>query len=217
MAKQNKIVSVVAQKGGCSKTTLAVNIAVQMKKNYPALRVALIDADPQRSASEWLSVSDEKSGVHVFQMEGSLESMLGRLESDVTIVDCPPGIHDVTVHAIVYSDLTLIPVGHSSLELKALTGILEACKKVTAADPTKKYLLVPSRVTAQSTSGKEFRDTLKAYGVVSRSQLAYRVAYSDGVLYGTGVCYSHPGSAAHKEISELTREVQNILKLREPK
>jgi len=210
MAK--KIIAVVAEKGGCSKTTLAVNLACKMKHDHKKLRVAILDADSQCSAIEWLQ--EGKTDVDVLQLQGDLRNQVEGMDYNYIIIDTPPGTKsaDITAQAILIADLTLIPVSHSSLELRALAGILEAVKKVSEADPSKKYLLVPARVIIQSTSGKEFRDTLKEYGNVSKSQLGYRVAYQDGYLYGAGVCTSDPRGEAHREISKLTEEVFQILK-----
>lgn len=51
-----KVISVVNQKGGTSKTALSVNLAVGMKRR--GLNVLLIDADPQADASASLGIRD---------------------------------------------------------------------------------------------------------------------------------------------------------------
>jgi len=51
------IISLLNQKGGVGKTTLAVNVAAQLARQ--GHKVLLIDADKQGSAGNWASLRDE--------------------------------------------------------------------------------------------------------------------------------------------------------------
>ena len=46
--------AVVNQKGGVGKTTLAIHLAHELKSQFPSLRITVTDADPQKSASNWI-------------------------------------------------------------------------------------------------------------------------------------------------------------------
>lgn len=46
------ILSILSQKGGTGKTTLAINLAVTAARHFDG-RVTLIDLDPQASAANW--------------------------------------------------------------------------------------------------------------------------------------------------------------------
>ena len=48
------IMAIVNQKGGCSKTTLSLNLAAAMAAQ--GKKVLLIDADPQQTAQDWAAV-----------------------------------------------------------------------------------------------------------------------------------------------------------------
>ena len=50
-----RIISIIQQKGGVGKTSLAVNLAYELKARFPELDVAIADADPQQSAAKWIS------------------------------------------------------------------------------------------------------------------------------------------------------------------
>jgi len=49
-----KTVSIINQKGGVSKTTIAVNLAGGINKLYPKLRLLFIDTDPQGNSTDVL-------------------------------------------------------------------------------------------------------------------------------------------------------------------
>ena len=53
-----KVISLICQKGGTSKTTTAINLAVEAVAC--GLEVALIDLDPQVSACDWKDIRGEK-------------------------------------------------------------------------------------------------------------------------------------------------------------
>ena len=49
----DRIIAVINQKGGTGKTTLALNLAAGLARRGPT---AVIDADPQRSISQWIAM-----------------------------------------------------------------------------------------------------------------------------------------------------------------
>jgi ATPases involved in chromosome partitioning len=53
-----KVISLVHEKGGVGKTTLAINIAASLERIGKT--VILFDTDPQRSLTEWYSVRTKK-------------------------------------------------------------------------------------------------------------------------------------------------------------
>jgi chromosome partitioning protein len=57
------IISLVNQKGGVGKTTIAINLAYSISKNKDS-NVLLIDADPQASCSQVLANNDKFNVVH---------------------------------------------------------------------------------------------------------------------------------------------------------
>lgn len=208
-----KIISVLSQKGGSSKTTLSVHLACQLKADLPQLSIAIADADPQQSAAKWLRRSDGKTGVVVYPVDEHFKAQLSQISADLIIVDLPPGVPELHAIAALQADLVLVPVGPSVLELDEITPIIDGCKQVAAMDSSKQFLFVPARIQQNTASGRDFRDVLKTFGPVTKSQLGLRVAYADSVMSGVGVNLFAPGSAAHREIQELAIEVGSILKL----
>lgn len=55
--KNTKIISIANQKGGCGKTTMTMQLAGALTTN--PLKVLVVDADPQGTATRWTANADE--------------------------------------------------------------------------------------------------------------------------------------------------------------
>lgn len=212
-----KVLSILQQKGGVGKTTIAVHLATQIKEFAPHLKIALADADPQQSASAWLRKGTTGIQVHrvASDVEGeNLKDELSSIEADLVIVDLPPAIASVSMRAALYSDVILVPVGASALDIEAARHALDLCKEAVELDPHKKFLLVPNKIQMNTASGRELREVLQDWGPVSRATLCLRVAYADAVMHGTGINEFAPYSPGYQEIGFLAEEVMALLELR---
>ena len=68
-------IAVANQKGGCAKTTTAVNLAAALAELKQ--KVLLIDLDPQANASQWLGADNDARGVfELFTTKGAANSLL---------------------------------------------------------------------------------------------------------------------------------------------
>ncbi len=218
MNNEIKVISVLQQKGGVGKTTIAVHLATQIKELFPNLKVAIADADPQKSATHWLSSGDTETGVSIHHVAGDIEGKqlkheLELIDADLVIVDLPPAIAAISMRAALYSDLLLVPVGASALDIEAAKHAIDVCKEAILLDPTKKFLLIPNRVQMNTAAGRELRTVLSKWGPVSNATLCLRVAYADAVMLGIGINAFAPGSAAYQEIGILAEEVVKLLQL----
>ena len=111
------IIAVCNQKGGCGKTTIAINLA----QAYVAdgHDVLFLDLNPQGSASDWRSIDPGLvPGFPVQEIErGDLlrQARALRRQHDVIIIDCPPQYAAASAAAIRVADLVLVPVQPSPL------------------------------------------------------------------------------------------------------
>ncbi len=119
-------------KGGCGKTTMATNLASYMSRSGQG--TALIDYDPQGSSMDWLQVRDEHlpkiSGVAAFQRHvpnastrtWSLRVPIG---TSRVVIDTPAGLSgNVLSDLIQQSDVIIIPVIPSAIDIRAATGFI---------------------------------------------------------------------------------------------
>jgi chromosome partitioning protein len=213
-----QIISVIQQKGGVGKTTLAVHLAHELRARQPDLKVTVADADPQQSASNWIARGERNgcSGVGgvVVAADGdgkNLKRELEAIDADIIIVDLPPAIESVSLRAALYANLILIPVGASALDIEAGRAAVDVSEEALGMDSSKQFLLVPSKVRSSTAAGKELRSILSGWGPVARTDIGLRVAFSDAATTGQGIAQYAPDSAAHNEIKTLAEEATQIL------
>lgn len=216
-----KVISIIQQKGGVGKTTLAVHLAHELKAQFPKLHVSVADADPQRSASNWIERGHKKGikSVSVSSVatdgEGKLlKKEIDAIKCDVCIVDLPPAIASVSLRAALYSHLMLVPVGASALDMEAARAALDVCEEAISMKAGKQFLIVPTRIQSNTGAGKEIRAVLKKWGPVSKANMGMRVSYADAATAGEGVSSFAPGSEAHAEMRSLATEASKLLGLK---
>lgn len=216
-----KVISVIQQKGGVGKTTLAVHLAHELKSKFPKMRVVVADADPQRSATNWIQRGLKRGiksvSVSTVAMDGDgklLKKEIDAIKADICIVDLPPAIASVSLRAALYSHLMLVPVGASALDMEAARAAIDVCEEAIGMKAGKKFLIVPTRIQSNTGAGKELRNVLKKWGPVSKANMGLRVSYADAATAGEGITSFAPGSEAHAEIRVLATEASKILGLK---
>lgn len=132
-----KVISLFNNKGGVGKTTLCVNIASYLKKNY-GKRIILVDADPQANSTQMLIPEDRWDNFYGEEhTSGTIMEFLAPLEegdASISIVEIPYKSTDVDNRFCI----DLIP-GHPRLSIvedilsdawnKAVSGDLGGVRK----------------------------------------------------------------------------------------
>lgn len=206
------IISLLNQKGGVGKTTIALHLAFELAKIGSVL---LIDADPQSSSLDWSTQREEKSP---FSVLGFPKKVLHReipsLSSGYawTIVDGPPASTEIATSAISASDLVLIPVQPSPLDTWAAQKILDTLIEVLIIKPHIRARFVINRLTPNTTLGKEVAASLELYSDVTTLPCALhnRTEFAKAMRVGKVAQETEPTGKAAADIANLTRNILNV-------
>ena len=207
------IISLVNQKGGVGKTTIAINIGIGMARmNY---KVGFLDTDPQGTASQWQSIE----GNVAFEVKhhpsavSSGDIMDAGLDHSLLVIDTPPAIGEITMSVLKISDLAIIPLAPSVLDIwssRTTIGMIEEAKKV---NPKLEGRLLVSRKIPRTRLAREGRDAIAALEMnVFETEISQRIAYIESMIAGVSVFQYAPKSDASKEIENLCQEIMQSTK-----
>ncbi|MCF5861700.1 ParA family partition ATPase [Aeromonas veronii] len=208
-----KVISVLNQKGGSGKTTIATHLcrAFQLAGHD----VLLIDSDPQGSARDWAAVRDEQPvpvvGIDRPTIERDIKAVSHK---DLIVIDGAPQAADLAISAIKASNLVLIPVQPSPYDIWAASDLVELVKqRIEMTDGRLKAAFVVSRAIKNTKIGAEIREALEGYGLpVLESRITQSVVYPSTAAAGTTVLDAESVSNAAQEIRALASEVLGLLK-----
>ncbi len=207
-----KVISLANQKGGCGKSTIIINLALNLalQKN----RVILFDTDPQKSSYETIHVREDK----LFKVVAVYSDIYQSLEKyepyyDYALIDTPPHDNEVVTISVVCSDLVIIPVQDSPLDIRSTKVTVDLISKAKGLNPDLQCYFLLSRIQPQTVLAKELAEILKnKYEIdILNTQISNRVAYKYSLIYGQSVTEMFSGDAAAVEINSLTNEIVNIL------
>lgn len=205
-----KIITVAQQKGGSGKTTIAANLAVVLSRQ--GKKVALLDTDPQGSLGRWYmmrrAAGDPGMDFSTASAWGvSYECDKLRREADYIFVDTPPKIDSDLKPAIRESDLVIVPVSASLVDVWATEGVLDLAQRERA-----EIMVVLNRAKAGTRVTAEVDKALENLGTRrAKTTLGHRVAFPETMGTGKGVLERGRG-AWTDEIEALTREVVKRLR-----
>lgn len=181
---------VINGKGGSGKTTVSTNLAAWLAKRGET--TVLVDADPQGSASYWLS-SRAPSLPKIFGVKIELNSRTTRSfqwrapkSTRWLITDAAPGLTDIALEDIIQNhDLIIVPVLPSDIDIRASARFIGELLLTRAMRRQRRPIaVVANRVKQQTSAWERLQKFLLSlnipYPATLRDTQQYVRAYSEG-------------------------------------
>jgi len=205
------IILIGSQKGGCGKSTTAVNISAELAGK--AHDVILVDADRQSTANNWAMDRAENKDlpeVHCIQKYENIRNTLVDLDTryEYVIVDAAGRDSRELRTGMTAANILIVPFRPSQPDLDTLPNMQEI---ITQAKDLNPNLIVFGLITMAPTNPviheeKDTRECLTDYPEINllNTMICDRKCYRDAMSDGLGVVeMSNPKAKA---------EIKNILK-----
>ena len=142
-----RTILVANPKGGSGKTTLSINLAGYLAAS--GQRVALLDLDRQKSATQWLAVRDARLPEIQLLSEKQGEA------SGWLVIDSPAGLHGKNLeHALKLAHQVIVPIAPSLFDIRASQDFLSALQAEKSVRKGRAFIgLVGMRVDARTRAG----------------------------------------------------------------
>jgi chromosome partitioning protein len=204
-----RVWSIVSQKGGSGKTTLALHLAIAAADE---LKVLVIDLDPQQSAERWHAIRQRATGskddpsiaAGPYTKLPEMLRVAKKLGADLVLIDTPPKLDKAITAALGPATLGIIPVKTSILDLQALEDCVRVVEFAKARPKTVVVMNAVPTGRARDAAVKEvarYADRLDLE--VMPERLSDLPAYAQGLKSGRGVTETDKNGTAAKEVGNL--------------
>jgi chromosome partitioning protein len=153
-------------KGGVGKSTLAAHLAIWLFDR--GVRVALLDADEQQTASTW--VRNAEAGITVLRATEMEAIQQARVElfrtHDIVVADTPGKESDAAQTVTFLADLAIVPLQPSKPDLRAIKNALKAIRLAQEVTEGKRpeAVFVMNLVAKGGVQSRLLREQLAASG-----------------------------------------------------
>jgi chromosome partitioning protein len=192
-----RVLVLASQKGGCGKSTLALNLAVVA--SYAGIGpIAMVDTDPQATLTRWWRKREAETPALSSTPITNLATKIRSLDNGgyaLCIIDTPPAITSNIRAVIECADLVLIPVQPSPADLWAVGETIDLAKEAK-----RDFAFALTRIVRGTTMARSAAGALAIHGEVAGT-MVNRVSYGESLLTGQSVHELEPRGSAAKEIS----------------
>lgn len=207
-------IAVLNQKGGTGKTTVSIHLAHAFA--LKGLKVLLVDSDPQGSTRDWIAARNQEAPFSVIGLDRPVIHIeLPKLSKgyDYVLIDGAPRVSDLTRSAILASDLVLVPIQPSPLDIWAAHEVVELIQEAKIYKSALEAAFLVNRKIMNTAIAREVSEVLQNYPFpVLKAAMSQRVAFAESLNTGSTVLETAPNGLAAAEILAIAAELLASMK-----
>lgn len=199
--------TLMSRKGGSGKSTLTACIAAGLSKAGRSVRI--LDTDPQHSLTHWRQQTASSHEVIACDTD-AVPTLLKSRSHEVNIIDSAP-LLDLSLYKLaMLSDLVIIPVKPSLLDVLALASLIKMLK-TTSAKAQAVLTMVPASTSPSELD--DIRGAITDQGIdVMTAKMGLRKVYSASLTAGMTPHDFRPlNRQAINEIDAICAEITSII------
>jgi chromosome partitioning protein len=205
-----KVIAVVAQKGGTGKTTLTLALAVEAERSGKS--VAIVDLDPQATASKWGDRREAQTPVIVSAQPARLHQVLEAAKdqgAEIVLIDTPARSEQAALEAAKAANLVLVPCRPAIYDLETVSTTVELVRYAGS----RPIVVILNGLPPRGTRREQAEDVLRAQEIsVCPFGFGYRAAYNDAGTLGLSAQEYDPSGKATEEVKGVYEFVGKLLK-----
>ena len=210
-----KIITIAHQKGGVGKSTIALNLAVELSKKY---KLSVIDLDYQKSITIFNETRKEKGlkPLDIIQIDTQNELIdFLKQTDDLVLIDSGGFDSDLNRIAIIGADLIITPLSNNLIEIYGLEAFKRILKDLKEVEPNIKSNVLLNNVNPQAKKSiRELQAYIKSnneYFELFETVFRRRADFAKSFEEGKSVIEIDKKSKAAKELKNLIKEIKRIL------
>lgn len=210
-----KVISLINQKGGVSKSTTSVHLAYWLKRKRK--KILLIDADSQKSSSQWVAGMETiEIPCQIIQSPDDLLEQIPQFaeDYDYLIVDGPASLSEATRAILFRSDLAVVPVQPTGVDLRSASDAMRLVKQAQSVRGGQPITVLFLSRAVKGTKLKEEAIALlskNANAALLKNVIHQRQAIADTSGQSATV-WDLPGKPASDSAKEYEKLFKEILK-----
>ena len=208
-----KVITFLNNKGGVGKSTLCANIAKYISSNG---KLVLIDADSQGSLRDWHNIG--KSGMDLIcgdKRQSLYTANKLSIQNNIKymFIDTPGKMLDVSGAALSISDMIIIPLQPSGVDVWASMDTFDLVRCVKNMNANLKVLIVLNKCIPKCTLNSETLNALLEHAAdfpICEATICGRIAFIKSFVEGETV-FETKDMTAQKEMQFVSSAILKIL------
>ncbi|MDP2029877.1 MAG: ParA family protein [Thiobacillus sp.] len=195
MKSNTRVILVANPKGGSGKTTLSINLAGYLASQ--GQRVAMLDLDRQKSATQWLAIRDAAMPKIELLRDGQKGG------SGWLVIDSPAGLHGKNLErALKLAHKVVVPIAPSLFDIRASQEFLAALQAEKAARKGQGFVsVVGMRVDARTRAGVTLEQFMAQQQLPVLAHLRNTQHYVNAAFEGKSL-FDLPHHVAERDIEQ---------------